>query len=75
MAGRAMERPIIVIMFGTVLGADRVVRAEPQLVDCACKQLRHVLGHAAQTTERTLAARGRGVDQETEAVGLPRPLA
>ncbi len=47
MAGRTMERPIIEILFRTMLGANRVVRAESQPADCTNKQLRHFLAAQA----------------------------
>ena len=68
----SVQRPIVVIAIRPVFGADRIVRAEPQLSHRNRQKDRNALGHTAETAQRPLTASGRRVDQDAKAVGLSR---
>ena len=72
MARGAMERPFIEICSGVVVRTYRVVGAELKALNCFRQNLRQALCHAAQATKSALGTGGRGIDENTEAVGLAR---
>jgi hypothetical protein len=70
MAGSAMGRSIPASVIRFVIGADRVIRANPQTLQRVPKDIRKSGSGGDQTTERLLGACARGVDQHAAAVEI-----
>lgn len=74
MAGSAMGRSIPAPVVRFMIGADRIIGANPQTLQRAMKDIGKSGSGCDETTERPLGARARGVNQYTAAVEIaPSP--
>ena len=70
MAGSAMGRSISAPVIRFMIGADRIVGANPQALQCVPKDISKSRSGGDQTTQRPLGACARGVDQHAAAVEI-----
>jgi hypothetical protein len=63
MAGSAMGRSIPAPVIRFVIGADRVIRANPQALQRVPKDIGKSGSGGDETTQRALGACARGIDQ------------
>ena len=74
MAGSAMGRSIATSVIRFVIRANRIVRANPQPLQGAPKDIGKSGSSGDETAERSLGACARGVDQYAAAVEIARRL-
>ena len=70
MAGSAMGRSIAASVIRFMIGADRIVRANPQALQGAPEDIRKSGSGGDETTEGSLGACARSVDQYAAAVEI-----
>ena len=70
MAGSAMGRPVPAPVVRFMIGADRIIGANPQSLQCAPKDMRKSGSGRDESPERALGARAGGVNQYAAAVEI-----